>query len=57
MALLFHEQLQQAHSHPEAVAALLAGAELPAGASAAEAAAWMGVARTLMNLDEFVTRG
>ena len=57
IAMLYHEQLQMAQAHPEAVAILMSGAELPSGATAAQTAAWMGVARTLMNLDEFVTRG
>jgi len=34
----------------------LAGGPLPQGASAAETAAWVTMARMLMNLDEFVTR-
>ena len=33
----------------------LAG-EVPPGASPSEVAAWTGVARTIMNLDEFLTR-
>lgn len=37
-------------------AAKLAGKELPAGVDAAEAAAWITVARTVLNLDEFITR-
>src|SRR5262249_40884987 len=37
-------------------AAKLAGPDAPAGADAAEAAAWTAVARALLNLDEFVTR-
>jgi len=37
-------------------AAKLAGTDLPAGTDAAEAAAWTGLARALLNLDEFVTR-
>lgn len=42
-----------AAQHPESAA--LAG-KLPAGVPAAEAAAWIALARTLLNLDEFVTR-
>jgi hypothetical protein len=34
----------------------MAGAPPPAGVSVAEAAGWVAVARTLMNLDEFLTR-
>jgi hypothetical protein len=37
-------------------AAALAGKHAPAGVPAAEAAAWVAVARTVLNLDEFVTR-
>ena len=37
-------------------AAKLAGKDLPAGVDAAEAAAWITVARTVLNLDEFITR-
>jgi Protein of unknown function (DUF1553) len=44
-----------ARSQP-AESAKLAGKELPAGVDAAEAAAWVALARTLLNLDEFVTR-
>ena len=34
----------------------LVGAFKPAKAKAADAAAWVGVARAILNLDEFVTR-
>jgi hypothetical protein len=44
-----------AAEQPEAAAAL-AGSQFPAGVSVPEAAAWVAVARTLLNLDEFVTR-
>ena len=37
-------------------AAKLLGTHKPDGVSATEAAAWVALARTLMNLDEFVTR-
>jgi mono/diheme cytochrome c family protein len=37
-------------------AAKLLGAHKPAGVPATEAAAWVALARTLLNLDEFVTR-
>jgi mono/diheme cytochrome c family protein len=36
--------------------AKLAGTDPPAGVSTVEAATWVSIARTLMNLDEFVTR-
>jgi len=42
-----------ASQHPESAA--LAG-KVPPGVSAPEAAAWVAVARTLLNLDEFITR-
>jgi hypothetical protein len=37
-------------------AAKLVGPHMPANADALDAAAWVGVARTVLNLDEFVTR-
>jgi mono/diheme cytochrome c family protein len=41
----------------EAAAKQIAGPEpLPDGTSAAELAAWVGVSRTVLNLDEFITR-
>jgi hypothetical protein len=39
-----------------AEAAKLIGNDRPAGTTVDEAAAWVGVARTILNLDEFVTR-
>ncbi len=41
----------------EAEAAELAGAALPDGVAAGEAAAWTATVRVLLNLDEFLTRG
>ena len=35
---------------------LLANVPLPNGTDLAEAASWLAVARTLLNLDEFITR-
>ena len=43
-------------SDPDATAGLLGGESLPPGVSPPEAAAWIAVARTLLNLDEFITR-
>jgi len=43
-------------AHPEAADALLAGAPDVTQDSRAAAAAWIGVARTVMNLEEFITR-
>ncbi len=52
---LFTALRDQAAAAPEA-AAKLAGDNRPEGADPAEAAAWVAVARSLLNLDEFVTR-
>ncbi|MFN4257679.1 MAG: PSD1 and planctomycete cytochrome C domain-containing protein [Gemmataceae bacterium] len=51
---LFDELYASSRGNPEA-AAQLAG-QLPAGADAAETAAWIALARTVLNLDEFITR-
>ncbi len=52
---LFEELLQTCRARP-AEAAKLAGKRPAAGTSAAETAAWVALARAIMNLDEFVTR-
>jgi mono/diheme cytochrome c family protein len=52
---LFNDLLQICRSKPDE-AAKLVGKMKPTGAEPAEAAAWVALARTLMNLDEFVTR-
>jgi hypothetical protein len=52
---LFAELLQTCRADPTA-AAKLVGDTPPAGVDPAEAAAWVAVARTLLNLDEFITR-
>jgi hypothetical protein len=52
---LFEELLQACQSNPEEAANLL-GATKPDGMDVPEAAAWVALARTLLNLDEFVTR-
>ncbi|MBL8799411.1 MAG: DUF1553 domain-containing protein [Planctomycetia bacterium] len=52
---LFAELLSMCKAKPEE-AAKLAGKQLPAGMEPAEAAAWVALSRTLLNLDEFVTR-
>ena len=41
---------------PKSAAELLGGEPLPPGVAPPEAAAWVAVARTLLNLDEFITR-
>jgi hypothetical protein len=53
---LLREQRVFCQAHPESAAALAGPAPLPAGVSIPEAAAWVGLARTLLNLDEFITR-
>jgi hypothetical protein len=55
LARLLVEFRELARQQP-AESAKLAGQDLPAGVDAAEAAAWVALARTLLNLDEFVTR-
>jgi hypothetical protein len=52
---LFEELRATCRSKPEAAAQLL-GKTKPAGVDPAEAAAWIALARTILNLDEFVTR-
>ena len=56
LSRLFEELLQACRASPEA-ADKLVGKAKPQGADPAEAAAWVALARTLLNLDEFVTRG
>jgi hypothetical protein len=52
---LWHEFRAEAQREPQAAEQLL-GSYKPAGVSVSEAAAWVGVARVLLNLDEFITR-
>jgi mono/diheme cytochrome c family protein len=52
---LFLEAYQNCRSDPTAAAKLIGGTP-PDGIHAAEAAAWVVLARAVMNLDEFVTR-
>ncbi len=52
---LYQALLAESRSQADEAEKLL-GAKPPAGIDAAEAAAWVAVARTLLNLDEFVTR-
>ncbi len=47
--------LEECEADPEA-ARWFAGEALPEGIEPAEAATWVGLARTILNLDEFVTR-
>jgi hypothetical protein len=52
---LYGELLAEAKGKPDA-AAKLAGSPSTATVDVAEAAAWVALSRTLLNLDEFVTR-
>ncbi len=52
---LYNDLLSACRAKPEA-AAKLVGKMKPGGADVPEAAAWVALARTLLNLDEFVTR-
>ena len=55
LVLLYDDLLALAKGHPDE-ATRLAGKTRAVGVSAVEAAAWVALARALMNLDEFVTR-
>ena len=52
---LYKEQLELCRQHEQAVQ-LVAGQPLPDSMSAVELAAWVGVGRALLNIDEFVMR-
>jgi mono/diheme cytochrome c family protein len=52
---LYDELLAKCRAKPDAAAKLI-GKMKPAGADVPEAATWVALARTLLNLDEFVTR-
>src|SRR5262249_16216831 len=52
---LYEDLVEACHKQP-AKAAKLLGKAKEKGTNVAEAAAWVAVARTIMNLDEFVTR-
>ena len=41
---------------PQSAKSMIGDAPLPSGADAVEASVWIGLARTLLNLDEFITR-
>jgi hypothetical protein len=53
---VYEEHLRLGESDAEETAKLVGPAEKPAGATDAELAAWIMVGRTLINLDEFITR-
>ncbi len=56
LVMLFDDQVRLT-LQDEAAAKQIAGPEpLPEGASTAELAAWVGVSRAVLNLDEFITR-
>jgi hypothetical protein len=52
---LWHEFVAEAQRDPKASEALL-GSYRPANIPVPQAVAWVGVARVLLNLDEFITR-
>jgi hypothetical protein len=52
---LYNDLLRMCHAKPEAAAKLI-GRKSPAGVEAPDAAAWVALARVLLNLDEFMTR-
>jgi hypothetical protein len=56
LTALYHAMLAGAESGTNEDAARLAGVAATEGVPPAEAAAWVALARTLLNLDEFVTR-
>jgi hypothetical protein len=53
---LFEEQRSLYARSPQLARDAVAGLKLPPGLDAVEAAAWIGVARTIMNTDAFITR-
>ncbi|WP_425615812.1 DUF1553 domain-containing protein [Anatilimnocola sp. NA78] len=53
---LFQDQWRLAGDNAAAVQAAIGAAAVPEGVTATELSAWVNVGRTLMNLDEFVTR-
>ena len=55
LSAVFDEFRQKAKANPDTAGKLIGQAE-PAGADMSEQAAWVALARTVMNLDEFVTR-
>ena len=56
LGALFSEQLKLCRTDPKASLALAGQQTLPDGIDKSEAAAWVGLARTVLNLDEFITR-
>ncbi len=56
LAELYAGELALAEADPPGAATLVGGEPQPEGARSAELAAWIVVGRTLLNLDEFITR-
>jgi hypothetical protein len=56
LARLYEDQRSLYAADPAAAAELLGGEPLPPGVGPPEAAAWVAVARTVLNLDEFIAR-
>jgi hypothetical protein len=56
LMLLLDQQRAIHQQERDATSVIVGAVPLPEGVSPAEAAAWIGVARALLNLDEFVTR-
>jgi hypothetical protein len=55
--LSLHEaHLATCRADEKAAAAIVGSQSLPPGVTTSDAAAWIGVARALINLDEFITR-
>jgi hypothetical protein len=53
---LYQAQLAACRANEKAASAIVGKEPVPPGVTTAEAAAWIGVARALINLDEFITR-
>ncbi len=56
VAKLFAEQKTLAEKNPGAAEKVIGSTERPQDVPATELAAWVVVGRTLMNLDEFITK-
>jgi hypothetical protein len=53
---LHEAHLATCRADEKAAAAIVGSQSLPPGVTTSDAAAWIGVARALINLDEFITR-
>jgi mono/diheme cytochrome c family protein len=56
LASLYRRQLELCNRDPQAAAAIAGKEPFPPDATAAQTAAWVLVARAILNLDEFITR-